>query len=75
MDRKMKHRILFSAVVATVAAVPAGFAGYILGYHSSLPIFGGGPFAILIPFLIVWGSVFLIGGLRALFLFRYPEIK
>ena len=52
-------------MLATVAALPAAFTGYMLGYHSALPAFGGGPISVIIPTCAVWGSVFATGALRA----------
>ena len=65
MKRKTKWRVISGGLVATVCAVPAAFVGYILGYHSSLPIFGGGPIAVILPGSIVWVTIFAVGVLRA----------
>jgi hypothetical protein len=68
MKIRTKRRLVWSGVLATVAALPAAFVGYMLGYHSALPILGGGPMAVLVPSCVVWGAVFTVGALRARFL-------
>ena len=64
--------MVWGGVLATLAAMPSALAGYVLGYHSSLPIFGGGLISVLVPAGVVWAIVFAIAALRSLFLSLWP---
>ena len=75
MHQKTKGRLVWAGVLAVVASIPAVLTGYVLGYHSAFPIYGGGPMAAIVTGGVVSSGVFGVLAARAWFLSKFEGAK